>query len=94
MKKKDYILFLATAFATLFSFAPDLSAQNNQKFVVKPRQFPVRAIPFTEQYLFSSFKQSIVCFYNAQMVGALLSYNLLFGEIQFIHSQGDTLSFA
>ncbi|MDJ1470768.1 hypothetical protein QNI19_09515 [Cytophagaceae bacterium DM2B3-1] len=73
---------------------PELSAQTDQKFVVELGQIPIRVIPFTEQYTFRDFRQGTISFHNGQIVGALLNYNRLFGEIQFIHLKGDTLSFA
>ncbi|MDJ1505877.1 hypothetical protein [Xanthocytophaga agilis] len=94
MKKKDYILLLVIVFTALLGFVTDLSAQADQKFVVEPGQIPIRIIPFNDQYTFSNFRQGTISFHNGQVVGALLNYNRLFGEIQFINSKGDTLSFA
>ncbi|MDJ1482533.1 hypothetical protein QNI16_18665 [Cytophagaceae bacterium YF14B1] len=94
MKRKYYSLLLVIVFTTLLSSIPNLSAQTDQKFVVEPGQIPIRIIPFNDQYTFSNFRQGTISFHNGQVVGALLNYNRLFGEIQFINSKGDTLSFA
>lgn len=49
-------------------------------------------IPFSEIYKYPSFKPASVLFLNGGEGNALLNYNFLNGEMEFIDQNGDTLS--
>ncbi len=51
-------------------------------------------IPFEETYRYPVFREASITYRNGTMPGVTLNYNLLYGEMQFIDSKGDTLALA
>ncbi len=70
----------------------EASAQDRKIFKINPGQKVVATIPFNEQYNYPSFVVGTVQFRNGNYANALMNFNALFGEIQFIDPKGDTLS--
>ena len=69
-------------------------AQNLQKYRLKEGEIVVKAIPEKERYSYENFKIGKILFTNGKSSTAPLNYNLLYGEMEFISEDGDTLSLA
>ncbi|QHT69509.1 hypothetical protein GXP67_24120 [Rhodocytophaga rosea] len=67
-------------------------AQNKSDFVVNKGEVVIQMIPLEERYRFPQFEPGEVYFRNNTFIKATLNYNLLYGEMQFINHQGDTLA--
>lgn len=68
------------------------SAQKTKTFKVNPGEKVVEAIPKDDMYSYPEFTMGNVYFKDGQRYPALLNYNSLFQEMQFIDKKGDTLS--
>jgi hypothetical protein len=67
------------------------SAQEKNSFQVNPGEKPYRVIPPEKIYEYPSFINSTVFFRNSRQGGAMMNYNALFMEMEFIDGKGDTL---
>jgi len=63
-------------------------------FVVQPEQRISDVLGKEDMYAFPAFSQGTVYFNDGTSSSALMNYNALYGEIQFIDPKGDTLSLA
>ena len=70
------------------------SAAQEKIYKIKAGQEIGDVIPFSEIYKYPSFKPASVLFLNGGEGNALLNYNFLNGEMEFIDQNGDTLSLA
>lgn len=70
----------------------EVAAQDRKILKINPGESMVSTIPFSDQYNYPSYKDGTVQFRNGNYAKALMNYNVLFGEIQFIDPKGDTLS--
>lgn len=84
--------FLLVIIPSLFSFI--LSAQDKKKFTINPGERLVDKIPAEEIYRYSRFELADISFKDGTMLRSWLNYNSLFGEMQFIDPNDDTLSIA
>ncbi|SDL06390.1 hypothetical protein SAMN05421823_104278 [Catalinimonas alkaloidigena] len=66
--------------------------QAPQRFTVDRGEVVMHVIPAEARYRFPTFQEGVILLYNDQTLPARLNYNRLFGEIQFITTEGDTLS--
>lgn len=85
MKALYVIIFL------LFNFVNYLTAQKSEIITVKPGTKIADYFPEEERFKYSEFKTGKVVLKNKKSNSALLNYNLLAGEMQFIQNR-DTLS--
>jgi hypothetical protein len=69
-----------------------LWAQEAPVYTINAGEIVANVIPLNEQYFYGEFQQGTVWFRNGKSLSALLNYNHLYGEMQFINSQGDTLA--
>jgi hypothetical protein len=69
-----------------------LRAQEAPIYTINAGEIVTSIIPIKEQYLYGEFQQGTVWFRNGRSLSALLNYNHLYGEMQFINSKGDTLA--
>jgi hypothetical protein len=67
-------------------------AQETRVYTIKAGEIVSVVIPLKEQYLYNEFQQGTVFFRNATSLPAMLNYNHLYGEMQFINTKGDTLA--
>ena len=68
------------------------NAQENPVYTIKAAEIVSHVIPFKDQYFYNEFQQGTVFFRNASTLPAMLNYNRLYGEMQFIDTKGDTLA--
>ena len=59
--------------------------------VINPGQTIQEVIPDTVRYSYTHFRSGIVLFPGNEAATALVNYNLMLGEMQFIDPKGDTL---
>jgi hypothetical protein len=85
MKALSVIIFL------LFTIVNYLTAQKNEIITVKPGTKIADYFPVEERFRYSEFKTGKVVLKNKKSNSAMLNYNLLAGEMQFIQNR-DTLS--
>ena len=72
-----------------------LSGQAKKTFKVEPGEKIVVAIPVSEIYTNAEFRMGTVALKNGTSANVKLSYNSVFGEMQFIDpKKGDTISLA
>lgn len=69
-----------------------LHAQDSVEMRIKPRMKIEEVIPFRKLYVYPQFTAGIVGLNEGGFVSALLDYNLLLQEMQFINDLGDTLA--
>lgn len=69
-------------------------AQTNEKFRVKSDEAIEKAIPAHQRYRYEHFRQGEITFHGDKKASALLNYNLLLEEMQFVNFTKDTLSLA
>ncbi|MDO1451744.1 hypothetical protein Q0590_36055 [Rhodocytophaga aerolata] len=69
-----------------------LRAQQAPLYTINAGEIVSDVIPLNEQYVYGEFQQGTVWFRNGKSLPALLNYNRLYGEMQFIGSKGDTLA--
>jgi hypothetical protein len=69
-----------------------LRAQEAPSYTIHAGEIVASVIPIKEQYVYDEFQQGTVWFRNGKSLPALLNYNHLYGEMQFINSKGDTLA--
>jgi hypothetical protein len=81
------------AFLSIVLIGSVANAQD-KVFVVNPGQRVSDVVPKREIYAYPSFEQGAVYFADGSVSNALMNYNALYGEIQFINPKGDTLSLA
>jgi hypothetical protein len=94
MKAKiTYKTTLAILISTLILGVSESVAQS-EIFTVKTGEIAVKVIPQHMIYRYEQFQPGNISFYNGKTLPAMLNYNHLFGEMQFIQPQGDTLSVA
>jgi hypothetical protein len=67
-------------------------AQEALVYTINAGEIVSAVIPLNEQYVYGEFQQGTVFFANASSLPALLNYNRLYWEMQFIDSKGDTLA--
>jgi hypothetical protein len=67
-------------------------SQSKKKYIVNPGQKISDAIPKNEIYKYTAFTDGLVNLKDGGFGRAMLNYNSLFGEMQFIDPKGDTLS--
>ncbi|HEY0580067.1 MAG TPA: hypothetical protein VGC75_05115 [Candidatus Nitrosocosmicus sp.] len=71
------------------------NAQDSKIYVVNPGQTIQEVIPDSIRYTNASFQHAKVLFMNGNVADALMNYNLMLQEMQFIDpAKGDTLSLA
>lgn len=75
-------------------FCLDGQGQAKKVHIVNAGEVPIAVIPTEERFQFPDFRQGHVFFYNGKNIPALLNYNLLYKEVQFISQEKDTLSLA
>ncbi len=75
-------------FLQVFSYAQE------KVYKIKAGQEIGDVIPFSEVYKYPTFQFASVLFLNGGEGNALLNYNFLNGEMEFIDQNGDTLSLA
>lgn len=85
MKALSVIIFL------LFTVSNYLTAQKSEIITVKPGTKIADYFPVEERFRYSEFKTGKVVLKNKKSNSALLNYNMLAGEMQFIQGS-DTLS--
>jgi len=87
--KKYFIPF------AFFLSSISLSGQAKKTFKVEPGEKIVVAIPVSEIYTNAEFRMGTVALKNGTSANVKLSYNSVFGEMQFIDpKKGDTISLA
>jgi hypothetical protein len=69
-----------------------LGAQNTERIVIKAGEDLSTALGSHGLYRFAGFKRGIVNFKDGTFGRALLNYNVILNDIQFISPKGDTLS--
>ncbi len=69
-------------------------AQEKKNFIVNPGQKISDVVSANDIYRYIDFKPGMVYFKDRRESSALLNYNRLLNEIQFINTNGDTLSIA
>jgi hypothetical protein len=69
-----------------------VQSQEKKNFKVNPGEKLIYALPRSEVYDYPDFIQGTVNFRNGRFASALMNFNVLYGEIQFIDPRGDTLS--
>ena len=84
--------FLLITLPIIFSF-PSL-AQEKKHYIVRPGDIIIERIPEEGRYRFDDFRNARVFFVNNSSASGLMNYHLLYGEMQFVDSSGDTLSLA
>ncbi len=67
-------------------------AQNPNEFKILKGKIPIEVIPDTAQWRFPEVRKGTIFLYNENALPALLNYNFLYNEMQFIGQEGDTLS--
>ncbi len=75
----------------IFHACPESFAQTKKLFKINSGEKPANVIPKSEVFSYSSFKRGTVLFKSDRYAEALLNYNSLYGDMQFIDSNGDTL---
>jgi hypothetical protein len=86
-----YLKLFAGSF---FLVALNVYGQKSEKFVINPGQKISDVLTVKDIYEFPEFKKGTVFIGSKDRVEALLNYNLLTQTIQFVSSNGDTLSLA
>lgn len=86
-----HLLLLSTALVVVLIQA---GAQVRKSYTVKPGEKPLDVLPKDAVYLYPAFKEGNVTFRDKNVSTAMLNYNCLIGEIQFIGNKGDTMSLA
>ena len=76
----------------LITFTSATFSQEKKIYRINPGQKVLDAIPAEDVYQYPSFTQGEVYFRSGRVGYALLNYNNLFGEMQFISPKKDTLS--
>ena len=66
-------------------------AQDTKIYIVNPGQTIQEVIPDTIRYSYPDFRSGIVMFPQNEAATAMVNYNLMLGEMQFIDPKGDTL---
>jgi len=69
------------------------AAQTNPVIIVKAGTKVMDYFPLNERYLYPEFVNGNVYFLNGSMSESKVNYNILYGEIEFLDSRGDTLVF-
>jgi hypothetical protein len=69
-------------------------AQTSRPIRVKAGENIMTAIPFADRYRHPAFLPGSITYTSGTTSKALLNYNLLLGEVQFIGPKGDTMSLA
>ncbi len=85
---KVTILFL------VLSLSNSLCAQDSVEMRIKPRMTVEEVIPFNKLYLYPQFTQGVVCHVSGAFSTAMLNYNVLLQEMQFLTNSNDTLAFS
>lgn len=85
------LLFLA---ASAFIFIGNANGQTTERIVIKAGEDISAALASHGMYRFASFKPGIVKFKDGTFGKALLNYNVILNDVQFINPKGDTLSLA
>ncbi len=67
-------------------------AQPLKVYQISKGAITTSVIPFKEIYRYPIFKEAHITYLNGTLPGVTLNYNLLYGEMQFIDSKGDTLA--
>lgn len=75
-------------------FEGNVQGQSRKVHIVNAGEVPTAAIPTEVRFRFPDFRQGNVYYYNRKSIPALLNYNLLYKEMQFISQGKDTLSLA
>lgn len=68
------------------------NAQALKKYRIKSGEVATKIIPLQEQYANPEFKEGKVLYVNGKTTTALLNFNLLYTEMEFIDPSGDTLA--
>ncbi|MEO7982800.1 MAG: hypothetical protein ABI688_01840 [Bacteroidota bacterium] len=84
--------FLFFALPLLVSF--NLSAQEKKRFTINPGETVMQAIPRQDIFRYPGFKLADVSFKDGRGGQATLNYNSVYGEMQFLDANGDTVSIA
>jgi hypothetical protein len=81
-------------FALFVLIIHNISAQPNKVYIVKAGEIPDAVIPTEAKYVFPLFKQGTVYLRDGTFSNQKLNYNVMLNEMQFIGTNGDTLSIA
>jgi hypothetical protein len=84
--------FLSTLSCILFLLG--VSAQSKSLFIVNPGKKITEEIAASEIYRYPGFRPATIALKDGSSTRVELNYNSLFGEMQFIDPNGDTLSLA
>jgi hypothetical protein len=69
-----------------------IKAQENKRFTVKPGESVDDVLTADQIFRYAEFFQGKVLFFDGTYIEALLNYNRLLGEMEFITNKGDTMS--
>ena len=84
--------FLLFSFLVIVASTVETSAQKRKTFKIMPGEKVYEAVPREEMYSYPEFQTGTVYLRNNTYSIARLNYNALFGEMQFISNNGDTIS--
>ena len=90
--REKFFLQLACIMAAVHFFAFNLCAQTKERIVLKAGEDISAALSSHGMYRFATFKPGIVKFKDGTFGKALLNYNVILNNIQFINPKGDTLA--
>jgi hypothetical protein len=77
---------------TLYLGNIHLWAQTSKIYVVKSWEIPIQIIPVPDQNRYPEFREGMIYYSNKAPVFCKLNYSVLYGEMQFIAPEGDTLA--
>ena len=80
------------AFTCVYAFT--VNAQDKVRYTINPGEKLVEKIPREEIYRYPLFELAFISFKDGSTMSSWIKYNILFGEMQFIDPNHDTLSIA
>jgi hypothetical protein len=85
------VLLLTLSIISLIFF--QAKAQNLKTYyVIKTWEVPVQVIPRADQIRYPEFKEGMVYYINGKSETRKLNYSILYGEMHYLDSEGDTLA--
>ena len=88
---RKFLLQLFILSSTLQPFINLLHAQTTERIVIKAGEDIAAALSSHGMYRFAKFRPGIVKFKDSSFAKALLNYNVILNDMQFINTNGDTL---
>jgi hypothetical protein len=90
---RSYRKFIPQIFLLIFlhSFASLLHAQTTERIIIKAGEDIAAVLSSHGMYRFAKFRPGIVKFKDNSFAKALLNYNVILNDMQFINPNGDTL---